>query len=280
METANNFRLSVLSSGSSGNATYVETGEGGLLVDAGISCRRLEAMLAWIGRSLKDVDAVLLTHGHADHTSGLRSLLKRRAVKVCAAPGVWEAGGAYTAGVGEPFGVCGLKAAFFDVPHDAPTFGLRLTNGVRAATLATDLGEVTPEVLSWMRGADAVVLEANHDHEWLRYGPYPMDLKRRIFSPNGHLSNEQAAEAALALAPGGLTDLVLAHLSRRNNSPARACGTVSKTLREAGHAGIRVRAAAAGTPTPWVVVGGPLENSQYVYRYSGGGATQQLFEVE
>lgn len=176
--------------------------------------------------------------------------------------------------------MCGLKAAFFDVPHDAPTFGLRLTNGVRAVTLATDLGEVTPEVMSWMRGSDAVVLEANHDHEWLRYGPYPADLKRRIFSPNGHLSNEQAAEAALALAPGGLTDLILAHLSKRNNSPARACGTVSKTLREAGHAGIRVRAAAAGTPTPWVAVGGPLEDSQYVYRYTGGGATQQLFEVE
>ena len=130
-----------------------------------------------------------------------------------------------------------------------------------------------------MRGADAAVLEANHEVEWLRRGPYSADLKRRIFSSNGHLSNEQAADAALALAPHGLKDLVLAHLSKKNNSPARACGTVSKALRQAGYEGIRVRAAIAGHPTPWVEVGAAPESPQYVYRYARGAA-QQLFEVE
>ena len=280
METVTNFRLSVLSSGSSGNATYVETNASGLLVDAGISCRRLEAMLARIGRGLKDVGAVLLTHGHADHTSGLRTLLKKRSVEVYAAPGVLENSGVVGVGAGEPFGVCGLTATFFEVPHDAPTFGLRLSDGARAAALATDLGEVAPEVLRWMRNADAAVLEANHEAEWLRRGPYSADLKRRIFSSSGHLSNEQAAEAALALAPHGLKDLVLAHLSKKNNSPVRACGTVSKALRQAGYEGIRVRAAMAGHPTPWVEVGAARESLQYVYRYVQGGAAHQLFEVE
>lgn len=280
METSANFRLSVLSSGSSGNATYVETDAGGLLVDAGISCRRLEVMLARMGRGLKDVNAVLLTHGHKDHTSGLRTLLKKSPVEVYAAPGVLEDSRMIAAEAGEPFQVCGLTATFFEVPHDAPTFGLRLLDGARAVTLATDLGEVTPEILRWMRGADAAVLEANHETEWLQRGPYSVDLKRRILSSHGHLSNEQTAEAALALAPHGLKDLVLAHLSKKNNSPARACGAVSKALRQAGHEGVRVRVAMAGHPTPWVEVGAAPDSPRYVYRHANDAAAQQLFEVE
>lgn len=270
-------RLSVLSSGSSGNAMYIETETGGVLVDAGLSCRRIRALLARIGRSLDDVGAVLLTHGHSDHTSGVRSLVRERNLPVFAAPGVGEKLNAVTVLPGDPLQVGGLEARFFHVPHDAETYGLRLTDGERCGVIATDLGEVTPEVLRWMRGADVAVLEANHDVEWLRRGPYSADLKRRIASPNGHLSNHQAAEAALDLASHGLKDLILAHLSRTNNSPARACGTVSRALREAGHGGVRVRAAIPRHPTPNIEVGEPLVEPGYVYRY---GAGQQLFEVE
>src|SRR3712207_8502353 len=117
--------------------------------------------------------------------------------------------------------------------------------------MATDLGEAGPEVLRRMRGSEAVVLEANHDTDWLRRGPYSARLKRRISSKDGHLSNRQAAEAALALAPHGLKDLVLAHLSKTNNSPARACGTVRKALREAGHGRGRGPVGGAGPPKPW-----------------------------
>jgi phosphoribosyl 1,2-cyclic phosphodiesterase len=171
-----------------------------------------------------------------------------------------------------------VSATFFEVPHDTPTYGLRVFDGEQAGALATDLGEVGPEILRYLRGADAVVLEANHDPEWLRRGPYSTDLKRRVASPNGHLSNYQAAEAACALAPHGLKDLVLAHLSNTNNSPARACGTVRKALREAGFEGIRVRAAIAGHPTPWIEVGEPGKSREYVYRY--GGEEARLFGVE
>ena len=252
-------RLCVISSGSSGNATYVESDGGGLLVDAGLSHRRIEVLLARVGRSLDDVGAVLLTHGHADHTCGVRSLVRERGIAVYAAPGVGASLGAQTIEAGDRWQVGGLTATFFGVPHDSLTYGIRVSDGTGAVAVATDLGEAGPEVLGHLRGAEAVVLEANHDADWLRRGPYSADLKRRISSGSGHLSNRQAAEAALALAPHGLRDLVLAHLSKTNNSPARACGTVHGALREAGHGDIRVRAALASHPTPWIEVGAPLE---------------------
>jgi len=273
-------RLSVLSSGSSGNATYIESSAGGLLVDAGLPCRRIEALLARLGRSLDDVGAVLLTHGHADHASGVRSLIRECGLEVFAAPGAGERLNATTTASGEAFEVRGLSAIFFEVPHDSSTYGLRLSNGECDVAMATDLGEAGQEVLRRMSGAEAVVLEANHDPDWLRSGPYSARLKRRISSASGHLSNRQAAEVALALAPHGLKDLVLAHLSKTNNSPARACGTVHKALREAGYGGIRVRAAMAGHPTPWVEAGTPLEASEYLYRYAAEGEACQLFEIE
>jgi phosphoribosyl 1,2-cyclic phosphodiesterase len=251
-----------------------------LLVDAGLSCRRIEGLLARIDRSLDGVGAVLLTHGHADHTSGVRSLVRECGVAVFAAPGVGESLGATMFEAGETFEVGGLTAAFFEVPHDSSTCGLRISDGERDVAMATDLGKAGPEVLQRMRGAEAVVLEANHDFDWLRRGPYSARLKRRISSGNGHLSNRQAAEAALALAPHGLKDLILAHLSKTNNSPARACGTVHRALREAGHGGIRVRAAIAGHPTPPIEVGTPLKNHDYVYRYERRRRSEQLFEME
>ncbi|MDQ4002279.1 MAG: MBL fold metallo-hydrolase [Actinomycetota bacterium] len=275
-------RLSVLSSGSSGNATYLEAGGRGFLIDAGFSCRRLQGLLARIGRDLSDVSAVLLTHGHNDHTCGVRSLLRERKVPVYAAPGVAEAvKGTATVDVGETLDLGGdIGATFFKVPHDAPTYGLRVSDGGRTSTLATDLGEVVPETLRFLRGADAVVLEANHDPDWLRNGPYAAALKRRVASPLGHLSNQQAAEAACALAPHGLKDLVLAHLSVTNNSPARACGTVHRALKAAGFGGVRVRAALAKHPTPPFEVGEPIEAREYVYRYGGEGRRTTLFDVE
>ena len=273
-------RLSVLSSGSSGNATYVETDSGGLLVDAGLPPRRIGALLACIGRSLTDVRAVLLTHGHTDHTCGVPSLVRGRNIEVFAAPGVGESLGANTVAPGESCTAGGLTATFFEVPHDSMTYGVRVSGGDSAVAMATDLGEAGIAVLRSMRGAEAVVLEANHDPDWLSRGPYSASLKRRIRSKHGHLSNRQAADAAVALAPHGLKDLVLAHLSKTNNSPTRACGTVNGALREAGHGGVRVRAAIAGHPTPWIEVGTPLQVPEHVYRYGGRGEAGQLFGIE
>ena len=278
-------RLSVLSSGSSGNATYVECGGTGLLIDAGLARRRLENLLARVGRGLGNVDAVLLTHDHSDHTCGARALLRDCGIPVLAPPGVLAGSkhvpaGAAEAAAGEKIDIGDLGITFFEIPHDSPTYGVRISGDGRVFATATDLGEAGPEVMRWMRGAEAVVMEANHDPEWLARGPYPAQLKRRISSPRGHLSNRQAAQAATSLAPHGLKDLVLAHLSKTNNSPARACGTVHGALREAGYAGVRVRAAIANHPTPWIEVGTPAETPEYVYRYARGDAAGQLFGFE
>lgn len=280
-------RLSVLCSGSSGNCTYVEPETGpGVLVDAGVSCKRIVRLLGHLGRGLEDLGAVLLTHGHGDHTRGVRRLVRECGVQVYSAPGVGEELGAHTVEPGESLRLGGIGATFFEVPHDTPTYGVRLSDGSSEAAIATDLGEVTEAVMGRMRGVEAVVIEANHDEEWLWGGPYPRDLKRRVSSPVGHLSNTQAADAGLALAPHGLKDIVLAHLSEKNNSPARACGTVHKALRGAGRGDVRVRAATPGHPSPWVEVGELLSGREYVYRYpsgesaAGSRVTGRLFEVE
>lgn len=260
---------------------YVESSSGGVLVDAGVSCRRLKLLLARIGRGLDDVGAVLVTHGHGDHTSGIQGILRERSLPIFAAPGVAATVKAPDVRSRKSLETCGFSATYFEVPHDTPTFGLRLSEGDRSVVVATDLGEVTSEALGMMRGAEALVLEANHDPDWLMGGPYSADLKRRVSSRRGHLSNYQAAEAALALAPDGLKDLVLAHLSRKNNSPARATGTVTRALREGGHGGVRVRAALAGHPTPVIEVGEPLVSDQYVYGHdSSGESAARLFGVE
>lgn len=279
-------RLSVLSSGSSGNAVYVEPGDGrGVLVDAGVSCRRLVRLLGLLGRGLDNLGAVLLTHGHGDHTRGVRRLVKECDVELYSAPGVGEDLGASIVESGELLELDGLEACFFEVPHDTPTYGLRISDATSSAAIATDLGEVPEGVMRRLRGVEAIVLEANHEEDWLWGGPYPRELKHRVASPVGHLSNVQAAEAALSLVPHGLKELVLAHLSETNNSPARACGTARSVLRRAGHESLRVRAAVAGRPTPWVEVGAPLAGREYVYRYATGGGSGarspgQLFEVE
>jgi phosphoribosyl 1,2-cyclic phosphodiesterase len=275
-------RFSVLSSGSSGNATYIEPESGGrgLLIDAGLSCRKIKAHLDHIGRSLADVEAVLLTHGHGDHTTGLRSLLRERNLPIYAAPGVWKKAGCMVCEPGESFPVGHMDVTFFNVPHDAPTYGVRLTTVDDSVSFATDLGEVTTETLRWMRGSSAVVLEANHDLEWLRRGPYSWDLKRRIASASGHLSNDQAAQAAVELAAYGLNELVLSHLSEKNNSAARATGAVVRSLRAAGHESVRVRVAPAKRPTPWIVAGERIEEPGSIYRNEAEVVAQRLFEVD
>ena len=256
-----------------------------MLVDAGLSRKRLEKLLARVGKTLRDVDAVLLTHGHSDHTCGALALSRDCNVPVFAAPGVREGlkpGPLFVAAVEaeEPFEIGGLAVTFFGVPHDSPTYGVRIRGDGRDVALATDLGEAGPEVVARMRGAEAAVLEANHDPDWLAGGPYSAQLKRRISSSNGHLSNRQASEVAVSLAPHGLKDLVLAHLSETNNSPARACGTVHGALREAGYGDVRVRAAIANHPTPWIEVGARAEAPEYTYRYARGDAAGRLFGIE
>ncbi len=231
-----------LASGSSGNALVLSCGDVRLLVDVGISCRRVEAGLRELG--LADITAVLITHTHTDHISGLRTLLKRRNVPVYTAEAAGRDlalrlpevnGRLETLELCRPVSLGAVEITAFPTAHDAPgACGFRFDTPDGAAGLMTDTGYVTEEAADILPGVALAVLEANHDVETLRSGPYPYFLKRRILGERGHLSNEDCARFAVTLAEQGAAEIVLAHLSKENNTPAMARNAVETALSAAG----------------------------------------------
>ena len=224
-------KLSVYASGSSGNCLLLSSGRSHILIDAGISKRRIEQSLALSGLSMREIGGVLITHEHSDHISGLKMLIKYYSVPVYAPRtvanrlrGCLPEAEPYlhVIPVNEPFEIGDLSVTAFHTPHDTDeSVGYRIEGGGVFA-LATDMGHVTEEVFDALSGADTVLIESNHDEEMLRYGPYPVYLKRRILSDSGHLSNACCADLARKLALGGTRQIILGHLSRENNSPAIA----------------------------------------------------------
>lgn len=231
-----------LASGSSGNALVLSWDGGHILVDAGISCRRIRQGLQALGLDLPDLDGVCVTHTHSDHISGLQTLLKHTNCPVYASPAAGrdllrrmvlledrlrEAEG--------PFSVRDCVVTAFPTSHDAPgSCGYRFDTPGGSFGLLTDSGVVTPEAKAVLPGVTLAVLEANHDVEAVRSGPYPYFLKERILGPGGHLRNEDAAAFAVTLARAGAREIVLAHLSQENNTPAMALRAVEAALSAAG----------------------------------------------
>ena len=235
-----------LASGSSGNCLLVRGGGSQVLVDAGISCRRIVSALRELGVDPRALDGVLITHEHSDHIAGLATLTKQYRLPVYASRGTgWELCRriAFLEDLlrpfepGEAFQAGELEAVSFPTSHDAAqSVGYVLSHGEKRAAVATDLGYVTPEVERAVRGADLLVCEANHDVEWLQSGPYPYYLKARILGDRGHLSNEAGAELAWTAVEGGARTVVLAHLSHENNTPQRAHEVVRALLERRGAA--------------------------------------------
>ncbi|MCY0902441.1 MAG: MBL fold metallo-hydrolase [Firmicutes bacterium] len=243
-------RVSVLASGSTGNAVYVEAGDTKVLLDAGVGIRQLQAAFKEIGVSLETLDAILVTHEHSDHVRGLAALLRRVSVPVYATAGTWSQIAsasegcadlvARTIGAGVPFTLGALTCEPFALSHDAEEpVGFSLYAGGRKLVLATDLGYASARVKEVTKGADAYILETNHDVEMLRAGPYPWHLKRRILGDKGHLSNAHAAEYLLDVMGEATGEVYLAHLSQENNRPdlahhelARALLSVHREVRE------------------------------------------------
>ena len=238
--------MCTLASGSSGNCLLVRGGGSQVLVDAGISCRRIVGALRELGVDPRALDGVLITHEHSDHIAGLVTLTKQYRLPVYASRGTgWELCRriAFLEDLlrpfepGEKFRAGELEVTSFPTPHDAAqSVGYVLSHGEKRAAVATDLGYVTPEVERAVRGADLLVCEANHDVEWLKAGPYPYPLKARILGDRGHLSNEAGAELAWTAVEGGARTVVLAHLSHENNTPRRALDVVGGVLSRRGAA--------------------------------------------
>lgn len=236
-------RITTLASGSTGNCTLVTSGGGSLLIDAGISMRRIRTALDVYGLSPGQLDGILITHEHSDHISGLSMLTKHYNIPIFAPRTVANHLRWSIAGVderlreivpGEDTVIGGMSVRAFHTPHDTDeSVGYRIT-GDAVFALATDMGCVTGEILSGLEGADAVVIEANHDLQMLRSGNYPFHLKRRILSDRGHLSNVDCAGLAKHLARSGTRYIILGHLSRENNLPGVARRTVAAALEGTG----------------------------------------------
>jgi len=217
----------VLASGSSGNSALLATDRARILVDAGLSLRELTRRLALIGEQPERLDAVLITHEHSDHVSGLVTLARKHRVPVfmthLTAPQIdWgdstPALECFQAGAGLAIG--GIEISSFTIPHDAVDpvgFSFRV-EGIKIG-LVTDLGYVPESIQFHVRDAHVLLLEANHDLEMLRVGPYPWSVKQRVMSRMGHLSNLSMSDFLRDGFDARTPYLILGHLSEQNNHP-------------------------------------------------------------
>lgn len=232
-------RVSVLASGSKGNAIFVEMDGTRVLIDAGVGVRRVARELGALSVAMESLDAIFITHEHSDHVKGLETILKRTDAPVYTRPGTLRAMTLDDLpedrlfAIHDSVEIGSLRVSAFDIPHDAADpVGYEIT-GSRKCTVATDLGFVTDGVRTAMEGADVLVFEANHDLAMLRKGPYPWPLKQRILGNRGHLANNEAGRA-IARLRSRPQKIILAHLSETNNRPDVAEETVSHVLAENG----------------------------------------------
>ncbi len=211
-------RVSILASGSRGNATLFESPRTRVLVDAGISRRRLHQRLHQLGRAAV-IDAIVITHAHRDHVGHCRRLAAHHRVPLYMTEATARETGyddVRTFSPREPFAIGDLLVTPLPLPHDAAQVALRFSDGQSDAALCTDLGDIPPRLPELLHGCELLLLESNHDLDLLATGPYPEFLKRRIASARGHLSNAQAHALLRVVAP--LTRrVVLMHLSETNN---------------------------------------------------------------
>lgn len=232
-----------LASGSSGNSFYISAGEGqgGILIDAGISARRIRGALDDAGIGTEGIRAILVTHDHSDHTSGLRVLAKQLRVPLYGSETTLQ----HLSACMEPqtrlipleaeAEIAGMGIVSFPTQHDAEgSVGFRIETGRRVIGFATDLGCITDVVWDHLRGSQLVVLESNYDENMLRICRYDRFLKQRICSDYGHLANSAAAECITRLTQRGTSRFILAHLSRESNTPDLALETARERLSREG----------------------------------------------
>lgn len=251
-------RTCTLGSGSSGNATFVATDAVRVLFDAGLSCRQIELRLDRIGEDYHALDAVVVSHEHTDHVQGLEVLARKSDVQVyvtrlTANALTWKktAPTLIPFEAGREFSIGDLEIETFTVSHDAiDPVGFCIRNRDRKLSIATDLGYVTDSVRHHLLGSDTLVIESNHDLEMLKSGPYPWDLKQRVMSRSGHLSNSAVAEYLSNDWDRRAGTIVLAHLSGNNNHPTIAEMDAQKALESVQASRSKVLVASQHEPLP------------------------------
>lgn len=232
-----------IASGSSGNCIYIGTENTSILIDAGISCKRITEALHDIDRSVRDLTAILVTHEHSDHIAGLGVLIRKAQVPVYATSATIRQILRYSPlgnvdeelfhpiDADQPFVIGDMKAEAFHISHDAADpVAYRIESAGKAAAIATDMGCFNRYTVNHLRDLDVLLIEANHDENMLQAGPYPYPLKRRIMGEKGHLSNSSSAMLLSQVLHDNMKAVYLGHLSKTNNYAQLAYATVITEL--------------------------------------------------
>jgi phosphoribosyl 1,2-cyclic phosphodiesterase len=249
-------RFSALASGSRGNALLVEHDETLIMIDCGLPLTALESRLGAVGRSLDDLDAVLITHEHGDHSRGIGPLLRRRQIPLWTTPGtaqvVEEIAGFERVRLDRQLTIGSISVEPFAVPHDAREpcqFVFRA--GQRKLGVLSDAGHATRVIRQALAGCDALALEFNHDSKLLESGSYPESVKARVGSRYGHLSNAQSAELLGGLVHDGLQWVMALHLSERNNTVGHVRAAAAAAMNGSS---VGIELATQDEPTRWLEV--------------------------
>ncbi len=232
-------RFASLGSGSKGNATLVQFGDTLLLIDNGFSLKETCKRLASLEKQPEEIDAILVTHEHGDHVSGVGRLARKYNIPVWLTEGTRKAADKTLSGLSslklfnshENFSVDSIQIQPVTVPHDArEPCQFIFTNGVQRLGLLTDTGSITPHIVSLYDQCDALILESNHDDQMLAQSVYPQHLKQRISGRLGHLGNHQAADLLTKLNTSKLKHIIAAHLSEQNNCIAKVKTSLATAL--------------------------------------------------
>jgi len=232
-------KVKVLASGSKGNSTLIKTNNINLLIDIGVNYQYLVSELEKVNLSLKELDGVLITHTHNDHIKGLSSLVKKTNIKVYVLEEmvnelrkkiptdnifIYQ----------EPLEFEDLKINLIRISHDVEGTGFIIEHNNHSLVYITDTGYINKKYLPLMKNKNTYIIESNHDEEMLMEGPYPYILKQRVISDKGHLSNKTTAEYLLEIVGENTKNIVLAHISEKNNTEELAYNTTKKLLEENG----------------------------------------------
>lgn len=235
-----------LYSGSSGNSLFVETENTKLLIDAGVSSKKIETALNELSVNPTDINGILVTHEHSDHVQGLGTFAKKFHLPVFVNQKTLDAMPKqkekleekyiHFFNLNEKFEIGDLKIKPFAIPHDATNpCGFNIMKEDKKISIATDIGHMTKEIMKHLENSLFLLLEANYDPEVLMYSRYPYPLKNRIAGPTGHLSNELAGKTIAYLLQSGLQEAMLGHLSKESNFPELAYKTVVEELMASRH---------------------------------------------
>ncbi len=231
------FKYCSLYSGSSGNSFFVQTDKTKILIDAGVSSKKIVSALLEFNIDVNSIDAILITHEHSDHTKGLATLSNKYNIPIYITSKTLNALNDISKKINteninffnllETFEIGDFKIFAFPIPHDAVNpCGFNIYYKTKKISIATDIGHISSGLLEYLKNSNSIFLESNYDPEILKFSSYPFSLKQRISGDIGHLSNENAGKVLARLYDSGLKNALLVHLSKENNFPELAYRTV------------------------------------------------------